>query len=549
MSDLFSFDNFIRGKRPYFWILFSIVLVYGKSLFFDFSYFDDNVLVLDNLSSLRDISNFFRSFTTEVFHILHSSAAYYRPILTVSYMFDALISGSNPFVYHLTSVLIHSLVSVSLFGLLLKLGFKKEFSFFSSLVFSVHPVLAQAVVWIPGRNDSLLALFVILTFFFLLNFLESKNIKYFWISSLFFFLALFTKESSLVFPVLIIFYFLLLGNKDEKRLFFKISPLLFFVWGAVFLMWFYLRSIALSQNPVHYSLYNSLVQIYRSLPALFLYLGKFIFPFNLSVLPTLVDSSLVYGYVSFTLIVFLIFVSKNKDWRWIIFGVIWFLAFLLPSFIRPSEFMPYFLEHRIYLPIVGLIFVFSQISIVYNLSFSNLSNLIFFFAALFFLSLVNFFHIGKFKNRISFWESAVRSSPSHPLAHRNLGAMYYLEGNLDKAYTEFQKTLEINFEEPMVHNNLGLIYMQRSEYNKAEEEFNLELKFNPLYDNSLFNLGLLYWQKGEKEKAAESWIKTISVNPDHKDALLGLYSYYKEKGDLVKSDYYRYQLALRGISF
>lgn len=121
---------FLEGKRPYFWIIFVVFLIYGRSLFFEFSYFDDNVLILDNLFFLRRVSNVFKSFTMEVFHILHSSAAYYRPILTVSYIFDALISGSNPFGYHLTGLIIHILVSFSLFYFLLTLGFRKEFSFF-----------------------------------------------------------------------------------------------------------------------------------------------------------------------------------------------------------------------------------------------------------------------------------------------------------------------------------------------------------------------------------------------------------------------------------
>ncbi len=539
---------FLEGKRPYFWIVFLILFVYGRSIFFGFSYFDDNVLILDNLFFLRDISNLFKSFTMEVFHVLHFSAAYYRPMLTVSYMFDALISGDSPFVYHLTSLIVHVLVSFSLFYFLSILGFRKEFSFFAAVFFSIHPVLSQAVVWIPGRNDSLLALFVLLSSIFLIKFADEKELKFFWLSSLFFFLALFTKESALLFPFLLAFYFLLLADKDKKKSFVKISPLLFLVWGAIFFLWFYLRSIALSDNPLRYSFFDSINQIYRNLPAVLLFLGKVFLPFNLSVLPTLVDSGLFYGYISFVFFVLLIIFSKNKNWKWILFGILWFLVFLLPSFVRPSDFMPDFLEHRIYLPIIGLFFIFSQISFVYNISFSGGKSFVLLGIILSF-SFINFFHIGNFKDRISFWESAVKTSPSHPLAHRNLGAVYYLEGDLDRAYKEFQKTLEINSNEPMVHNNLGLIYLRMGDYDRAEEEFNQELKINPLYDNSLFNLGLLYWKRGEKEKAAQMWLKTVSVNPDHKDALAALSVYYKEVGDITKAEYYYNQAVLRGSSF
>lgn len=87
----------MRKNINYFLIFFLGFTFYLPSLFFDFSYFDDNVLVLDNLYFLKNLGNFFKAFQIEVFHIHNFSAAYYRPILTLSFMFDALISGKSPF--------------------------------------------------------------------------------------------------------------------------------------------------------------------------------------------------------------------------------------------------------------------------------------------------------------------------------------------------------------------------------------------------------------------------------------------------------------------
>jgi len=169
--------TFLKGKKSYYWIFSAGIIVYFQSLFFGFTYFDDNVLVLENLFFLKDISNIFRTFTMEVFHVLHASAAYYRPMLTISYMIDAQFSGSSPFFYHFSSVVIHLLVSCLVFTLLFRLKIKKELAFLFALVFTVHPVLAQAVSWIPGRNDSLLALFMIPSFLFFINYLEGKRNK------------------------------------------------------------------------------------------------------------------------------------------------------------------------------------------------------------------------------------------------------------------------------------------------------------------------------------------------------------------------------------
>jgi tetratricopeptide (TPR) repeat protein len=538
---------FLDGKRPYFWMIFLSFIVYARTLFFGFTYFDDNVLILDNLFFLRNLSNIPKAFTLEVFHIIHSSAFYYRPILTISYMIDAFFSGENPFFYHLSSLLIHLAMCVSIFVFLSKLKIKKEVAFLFSLIFAVHPVLNQAVIWLPGRNDSLLALFVTVSFICLIEFLTTKKNLYFWLHFLFFALSLFTKESSILFPILILFYgFFIFEN---KKVFVKILPVLFFGWGIIAFVWFYLRSIALSNNLFAYSVLGSIKSIFGNLSAVILYLGKIILPFNLSVLPTLQDSSLIYGFISLGLILVSFIFSKNKNYRLVIFGILWFLIFLLPSFINPYAYLPYFLEHRVYLPLIGLFLLFSEFSFFKNFNLQKTFNqflLLFFIVFLSFLTILN---SSKFANRISFWESAVKTSPSHPLAHKNLGAMYYLDGRFDEAKKEFLKAIEINFEEPMIHNNLGLIYMREGDYKKAQEEFELELKINPNYDNALFNLGLLFWNQNQKEKASEMWLKTIAVNPDYKDALKGLAIYYSEIKDKEKADYYFYQAQLRGVKF
>jgi hypothetical protein len=544
----FEFSKiFLEGKRPYLWILGLGFFVYVRSLSFGFTYFDDNVLILDNLFFLKDINNFFKAFTIEVFHVLHSSAAYYRPLLTISYMFDALISGNNPFFYHLTNVLIHLSTSIFVFIFLNKLKIKRELSFLWAVVFAIHPVLVQAVVWLPGRNDSLLAFFVLPSFIFLISFFEKRKSYYLWLYLLFFALALFTKESSIFIPVLVLFYGLLLS--DKRNLFVNILPILFLGWIVIFSVWFYLRSIALLSSPVPYSILGSIKSIFDNLEAIILYIGKVILPFNLSVLPTLQDSTLVYGFISLVLILVLFIFSKKKNYSLITFGLLWFLIFLLPSFIRPSGYVPDFLEHRIYLPLVGIFVIFSNLSFFERIDFSKPAVSGGFILIVVVLSVLNIWHSNKFKDKISFWTSAVKTSPSHPLAHKNLGAMYYLDHEYDKAKQEFLKAVEINFEEPMIHNNLGLIYMRENNFDKAKEEFELELKINPNYDNALFNLGLLYWGQNEKQKAAEMWLKTVLINPDHKDALKGLAVYYGEIGDREKSDYYLYQAKLRGAEF
>jgi hypothetical protein len=541
-------ETFLKGKKPYYWIALVGFIIYFRNLFFGFTYFDDNVLVLENLFFLKDISNFFRSFTMEVFHVLHSSAAYYRPILTISYMLDAQVSGESPFFYHLTSLIIHIINSCLVYILLQRLNFKKLTAFIFAVIFCVHPVLAQAVSWIPGRNDSLLALFIIPCFIFFLDFLEKGGGKNLFWHFFFLALSLFTKESAIFIPLLLIFY---TSTLIRSKNFVKNIPVLFLGWFFIFLGWFFLRSIALQGNVVKYTFLDSAYAIFQHSPATLLYLGKVIFPFSLTVLPILPDSTLVYGIISLFIIVLSIIFSKEKNWRVVLFGLMWFLVFLLPAFIRPdTTYVADFLEHRIYVPIIGLFIIFGEVDFIKNLEISKTINKLLLTGVFLMFVVINFIHNTNFKARLTFWKNAVFHSPSHPLAHKNLGAMYYLDGNLDAALEEFEKTVAISPTEPMIHNNLGLIYFRKGDYKKAEEEYFEELSLYPNYDNAYMNLGLLYYQKGEKDKAEKMWLKTISINPDHKEALKSLAIYYsQDKKDIQKANNYYQEAVKRGVEF
>ncbi|MCX5680758.1 MAG: glycosyltransferase family 39 protein, partial [Candidatus Omnitrophica bacterium] len=192
---------FLSSWHPFAWFAVIGFFVYGQTFFFGFSYFDDNVLIVDHIRDLTNFSNIGQIFQTDVFHVLGSSAGYYRPLLTLSFMVNAVFAGLQPFVYHFTNVLIHIAVTCFIFLLLVKLGFRRSKVFCLSLLFLVHPVVVQAVAWIPGRNDSLLALFVVSSFIFFLKYIEKHRRRDYIRHLVLFFFALLTKESAAVLPV------------------------------------------------------------------------------------------------------------------------------------------------------------------------------------------------------------------------------------------------------------------------------------------------------------------------------------------------------------
>ncbi len=538
-------NNFKLSNLNVALIIFSLgFAVYFQTLFFGFTYLDDNVLILDNLFFLKNLGNIFNAFKLEVFHILHSSAAYYRPILTISFILDAQLSGESAFFYHLTNVFIHLVASFGVFLFFTSIGYKRVLSFSAGILFLVHPVLVQAVAWIPGRNDSLLSLFVIYSFYFLIRYIKESKSRFLILYFLFYFFAIFTKESAVLFPFAAVFYLIIL--KKEKVIsdnIFKIFLGTFFI----FLVWIYLRSAALV-NPVRYDLATSLFAIFENKLAIFLYIGKIFLPINLTTLPVLSDSNLLIGLFTTSIFLAISLYFGRKSLGTVFFGYFWFLLFLLPSFIRPNtEYVSDFIEHRVYLPIIGIFWILLE---VYRLNEKKISpkviKVVLYIVMIFFIA-ITIVHSRNYINGITFWEKAALDSPSHPLAHKNLGAMYYLNNDLEKAEKSFLRALEVYEYEKMVHNNLALIYMKRGETEKAALEFERELEINPYYDNAYYNYGNLYYSKGERERAFEMWSRALKINPDHTGALRNIFGYYTENGDYEKAKYYYNELIKRGV--
>ena len=536
---------FLKTWRPYVWIIALGFIIYAQTLSFNFTYLDDNALIVDNYHVLKNISNIFQVFKQDVFR--SSVDAYYRPVLTVSFMLDAQLGGAAPFIYHLANTLIHLLASCLLFILLVKLRYSAELAFFCSLIFTVHPVLTQAVAWIPGRNDSLLAVFVLLAFIAFMNFIETKNWAYYFWHIFFFTLALFTKESAPVLALMCLLYLHLIIK--EKLISFN-KGILTIGWVVIITFWFLMRMNAF-RSPFGLTTSELGQSLWANFPAAIQFIGKSIFPFNLSVLPLIKDTTFIYGCIALITLAGLIFLSKKRRYNYVAFGASWFILFLLPTLFFHNPSIPFgldfHLEHRMYLPLIGLIIVLLETDLIKGLDFKNKKAWILGALVILLFSALTYNHSSNFKNRLSFWKKASETSPHSPLAHRNLGAMYYLSGKYDNAETEYKKALELSPNEPMVHNNLGLIYMNRGRLKDAEIEFLKEYVINPLWDNLHYNLGLLYAREGRLKEAEAQWKKTLEINPDHADALYRLAVYYYGEKDYALARRYILEARKRGV--
>jgi len=139
------------------------------------------------------------------------NSPYYRPLVDFSYRLDGALWGSRPFGFHLSVLAAHLLNTLMVFFLARALagGDRVQPFNYSPLLaaslFAVHPVHAEAVAWIAGRNDVFCATFMLASILLYIRFHRTGRALFFGLSMLAYALALFTKETAaglfLLFPL------------------------------------------------------------------------------------------------------------------------------------------------------------------------------------------------------------------------------------------------------------------------------------------------------------------------------------------------------------
>ncbi|MCL2144092.1 MAG: hypothetical protein FWH43_01155 [Endomicrobia bacterium] len=333
--------------------LFAFVL-YLPALNFGLSHLDDIKLVRQ-LSSVYDEPNSIAfAFFNDVFYGTDAHLAYYRPMLSVSFILDhKIVKALNPVFSvspdafsHFTNVILHCVCSVLVFFFFGRylLGFR--FSFIAALLFAAHPIALQTVAWIPGRNDSILLMFFIPCFAFFIEYLNTKNWYFLFFHGLFLMFCLGTKETAVVIVPLLWIYYILNRNPDSK-----LSACAYAAWGIILGVFFFIKSAVVPGQFIN-MLYVEGSKAFVQNALGFLDLLSAIVFFRAPAAEHIETKVIILGIISALIILFSTFWKTDKKTiRQNICFMAGILAFFAPNFVVMRFF---FQGNRIY---VGFFFV------------------------------------------------------------------------------------------------------------------------------------------------------------------------------------------------
>jgi hypothetical protein len=145
---------------------------------------------------------------------------FYRPVSVLTYTFDSLLWGLDPFGFHLTNLLLHISVGFLLLVLVVNLsGGDFLFAGLATGIFILHPVLVESVPAIDRRHDLISSLFLLITLIFFIKGLlkERSRSLFLGFSAASYCLALGSKETAVVIPALVFVYGVLFSDDDSMK--------------------------------------------------------------------------------------------------------------------------------------------------------------------------------------------------------------------------------------------------------------------------------------------------------------------------------------------
>ncbi len=558
--------------------------VYAPSIFFDFVYDDDAVLVDNNfvksgLQGLDEIwtTSYFKGFDPGI------DTRAYRPWPLTTLALEYELFGLNPRVHHAANVLMYGLTACFLLLFLTKLlrRYHPFVPILITLLFILHPIHVEVPANIKSRDTMLGFLNFIIAAWMWLQYYDRHRWPWLVGSLIFYSLALFSKEeviTTVALMPLMLWYF-------RTR---KWSRILALSWpyAAAAVSFLAIRSSVLGGLNAGIRLTyldNSLLaasNLSERIASNILVLGKYLY-MTLWPHPLISD----YSYLTLPLVgwndwrVWLILLAHLALIYWMLrgllrrrlyaFGLAWyFITVSIFTSIVVTNVSAYN-DRFLYVPVLGIlialvdvlrrhVFHLPKADPNWRLSANWVRNhmaglaIVALLAALSILQVMR--RLPDWKDRYALFEKDVQQAPSNARLLKNYGGSLarlalkaYRSGDYAQRDSFVQKAIDVleraNAQYPMVTGliHLGNMYMMAGKYDESEKLLLQALKRDPDNRFAKTSLASIYRARGEYARARDL-VESIDIQFRTPNDHLLLARIYEGLGNYQKAQYYR-QLA------
>jgi Tfp pilus assembly protein PilF len=519
-----------------------VVVVFPLAVLGKFQW-DDYPLLVEN-SAYRGLawSNLRWMFSTNLM-------GHYMPVTWITYGLDYVLWGLEPFGYHLTNLALHAANTTLVYVVALRLfravwvrpledgaGSLRLGAALTALLFGVHPLRVESVVWITERLDLLCGLFYLLAVLMYLRNVEAESTDarqsrgYYWAAVGMFVLALLSKSMAVTLPVVL----LVLDAYPLRRLRPGVhgwatpgpwriwqEKLPFLLAGAL-VSFVAFRALLSFAPATSWDRLGLLERVAVSAYSVAFYLWKTLLPLGLSPL-----------YELFLPV-------RAFDWHFLLSGVVVLLITALAFALRPRwpGLLAVWISYGVMLfPVVGIFHKGHQIaadrySYLPGIGWALLAGgavvlalrryrsaghrvlaVILVFSTIPLLAFATWRQVKVWQDGVTLWRHAVRLDPASPIAATNLGWELRARGKLAEAVEQSQRALLLRPDYADAHLNLGLARAAQGRAAEAERHLRRALEITPRSTPARSGLGSLLEAEGRVDEAIAHFRQALQINP------------------------------------
>jgi tetratricopeptide (TPR) repeat protein len=463
--------------------------VFGQAIRFPFINFDDPEYVYEvpEINSGLSLHNLKWAFT-------HWPATNWFPLKNISHMFEFQFYGSNPGLFHLTNIVLHAATAVLLFLILRKMTGADWRSAFVAVIFSIHPLRVESVVWIEERKDVLSGVFFMLTLAAYLHYTRKPSLARYVTLSILLAAGLLSKPMLVTTPMILLLldYWPLQrmkNSRDRWKLIIEKIPLFILSGADTFLSAGGIASAhsAADQLPLF-------VRIGNAFASYLVYVWQMIWPANLAVfysfpqngLPTWQPIVAAGILIAVTIAVF----AVRKSRPYLLVGWLWYLSMLLPVIGIIQINLQAHADRYTYLPQIGLylMIAWGAADLLANWKFRTQILTAAAVVVILAFAFVARVQASYWRDSETLWTHTIAVTKDNYFAHASLADLLMRRGRVSEAIEHSEEAVRIRPKDSDAQNNLGLALLQTGDVKRAVAHFEEALAVNPGHMNAEVNL-------------------------------------------------------------
>jgi protein O-mannosyl-transferase len=473
----------------------------------------------------------------------------YHPLTIITLALNYAISGLDASSYLQFNLLLHLFNTALVFYFIFLVSGKNLFAaIFTALVFGIHPMHVESVVWISERKDVLYSVFFLPALIQYWHYLQTDKKKHFWLCFLFFLLSLLSKPAAVILPVVLLLLDYWKGRPLKAGLLVEKIPffLFAFLFGVITLM---------IQSPTAVAgleVYPLWARMFFAPYVVMIYFFRFFIPYPLSAFhpfPT-ADNLGMLVYISPVVMLGLFglvwYLRKNRA---VVFGFLFFVINLLLVLQVISIGLTIVSERYTYIPYIGLAFMVGML--LSNSEKASIKTIqwVVTAAVVIVFGYISHQRTSVWENSGALWSDVIKQYPDAAYARTNR-ANYLSRLALDPAHKaesdalykqaleDCNRAISMNSNMAKAYEVRGLMYVDMNMNKEAMSDADNLIRLQPENKIGYDMRGTVFLRQNQPDKAMADYNKCIALNPDDHRS-------YNNRGTIYHTYYKRYAEALQ----